>query len=173
MLLAIILIFTVFLVVNSKLSGGNTTIFGYQIKSVLSGSMEPHIKTGSIIFIETGGDMSRFKEGDVITFFMDENVLITHRIEEVKNDGQVYITKGDANNGIDTEPVQVNNIVGEYTGVTIPYGGYILNFTNTREGAALILILPGILLLFYGIISIWQMASESGYKKKEMKSEAK
>lgn len=172
MLLTIVFIFTVLLVINSKTSGENTTIFGYQIKSVLSGSMEPDIQTGSIIFVKTGGDMSRFETGDVITFFVEENMLITHRVETVESDGQMYITKGDANNGTDIEPVHAENIVGEYTGVTIPYAGYVLNFANTKEGAALLLILPGVLLLFYGLISIWRTARKFDYKKKEMKSEA-
>ncbi|MFF2450437.1 signal peptidase I [Neobacillus sp. NPDC058068] len=69
--------------------------------------MEPGIKTGSIIAVKPGGDMNRFKKGDVITFKMDETKLVTRRINEVnKNENQViYWTKGDNNNSEDINPV--------------------------------------------------------------------
>lgn len=34
---------------------GEPQVFGYQLKTVLSGSMEPEIKTGSIIAVKPGG----------------------------------------------------------------------------------------------------------------------
>ena len=46
------LILMAFLVVSSKASGGEPQAFGYQLKTVLSGSMEPTFKTGSIIAVK-------------------------------------------------------------------------------------------------------------------------
>ncbi|MFC0299245.1 signal peptidase I SipW [Virgibacillus soli] len=159
-LLFTVLLFTMYLVVNSKIAGGHASIFGYQIKTVLSGSMEPDIQTGSIIFVKTGGDMTRFKEGDVITYLMEENVLVTHRVEKVESNGQLYVTKGDANDRADFEPVLADNVVGEYTGTTIPKVGYVMNFANSKEGAVLLLIIPGALLVLYAFITIWRAARE-------------
>lgn len=144
----------ILVVIISRASGGTPAVFGHQLKSVLSGSMEPGIQTGSIIAIENGGDMTRFQKGDVITFQTENHELVTHRIEEVKNEGAQYITKGDMNDGIDVSPVLAENIVGLYTGLTIPYAGYMINFAQSKQGNLLLLIVPGIILLGYGVLTI-------------------
>ncbi|GGB45405.1 signal peptidase I [Virgibacillus dakarensis] len=160
-LLFTILIGMLAVVIISKFSGGEPGIFGYQLKTVLSGSMEPGIKTGSIIAVKPGGDMTRFKENDVITFQADEKTVITHRIVDVTKSGEhtIYQTKGDNNNAPDMDPVLSENVVGEYTGFTIPYVGYFSNFVQSKNGAFLLLI-PGILLLGYSIFIIWKTLSE-------------
>ncbi len=109
-LLIMILVFMAIAVVASKASGGSPSLLGYQLKMVLSGSMEPGVKTGSIVAIKPGGDMTRFKKGDVITFKADEDILITHRVVEVvKNNNQVmYRTKGDNNDAADFDPCLIS-----------------------------------------------------------------
>lgn len=169
-LIFLVLIATLFLVVTTKLSGGEPQVFGYQLKTVLSGSMEPEIKTGSVLSIKEADDPTSFQKGDVITFHAEDELLITHRIMEVKQDGESYITKGDANNAPDKEPVMAENIIGFYTGLTIPYLGYILYFSNTSEGAALLLIIPGICLLLYTAVTIWRIFRELDADKKSVKS---
>lgn len=153
-LLFTVLIVIAFAVFSFKASGGEPTFFGYQLKTVLSGSMEPEIQTGSIIAIKPGGDMTRFDKGDVITYRTGDDILITHRIVQVKREGKQYITKGDSNDGPDLKPVFSKNVVGIYTGFTAPYLGYVMNFANSQQGVALLLILPGILLLVYSVITI-------------------
>lgn len=161
-LLFLTLISTAFVVISSKASGGEPTVMGYQLKTVLSGSMEPGIKTGSIIAIKPGGDVTRFKKGDVITFKESETKLITHRIQEVKGSGEntQYITKGDNNDAPDMTPVLAANVVGEYNGFTIPYIGYLLSAAQSKTGSALLLILPGVLLLLYSAVTIWKAIKE-------------
>ncbi|MGE6754635.1 signal peptidase I SipW [Rossellomorea sp. NPDC071047] len=155
-----VLFMMIFVVVSSKAAGGEPQFMGYQIKTVLSGSMEPDIQTGSIIAVKPGGDMTRFKEGDVITFKEKENILITHRVLEVMKSGEhvMYKTKGDNNDAPDLEPVLSENVVAEYKGFTIPYIGYFMNFMNSKNGA-LMFIIPGILLLFYSGYTIWKAIS--------------
>lgn len=152
----LVFLITLFLVIFTKASGGEPNLFGYQLKTVLSGSMEPEIKTGAILSIKETEDPTVFQTGDIITFNTEDEILVTHRITEVKQSGQVYITKGDANDAADREPVMAANIIGSYTGFTIPYLGYALNFANTREGAALLLVVPGILLLIYSAAVMWR-----------------
>ncbi|MGG0716560.1 signal peptidase I [Robertmurraya massiliosenegalensis] len=156
--LFLIFVLVLFLVISSKASGGEPQIFGYQLKTVLSGSMEPGIKTGSIIAVKPGGDMTRFKEGDVITFQEERNILITHRVTEVINNGNqvMYRTKGDNNNAEDINPVLSNNVVAEYNGFTVPYIGYFIDFAKSKNGSVFLLILPGVLLLGYAFYTIWQ-----------------
>ncbi|MDX8362108.1 MULTISPECIES: signal peptidase I SipW [Bacillaceae] len=160
--LVVLFLIMVVAVIVSKASGGEPTFFGYQIKTVLSGSMEPGIKTGSIIAINPDGDMTRFKEDDVIIFKDSEEKLITHRIIEVRNINEqvMYITKGDNNDAADREPVLSDNVVGQYIGLTIPYVGYAINYANSSMGAIMLLVVPGILLLGYAIITTWRAISE-------------
>ena len=172
-LLLVVLLVTLLMVVITKASGNEASLFGYQIKTVLSGSMEPVFETGSIIAIKTGGDMTRFQEGDIITFQTEEEILVTHRVMEVNNQGQEYVMKGDANDGADMNPALSENIVGEYSGFTIPYVGYVMNFASTREGAALLLIVPGIFFIGYSVITIGRTLRhvKKMVDKKEMHSD--
>ncbi|TCP29221.1 Signal peptidase I [Scopulibacillus darangshiensis] len=141
--------------ISAKASGGEPTVLGYQLKSVLSGSMEPTFQTGSIIAIKPADTGASYKKGDVITFRADDNKIITHRIMKVqKTNGQaIYTTKGDNNEEADQNPVLSQNVIGKYTGFTIPYIGYLLNYANSKIGAALLLIIPGVLLVIYAVAS--------------------
>lgn len=158
-ILMILLISVATVVVISKASGGEPQLFGYQIKTVLSGSMEPDIQTGSIIGVKLAEEKNDFKKGDVITF-QEEDILITHRITEVVESGDsvLYRTKGDNNNAEDMNPVISENIVAQYTGFTVPYLGYFVNFSQSKNGALLLLI-PGFLLLIYSAYTIWTVLS--------------
>jgi signal peptidase I len=144
-----------FIVLSSRLSGGEPTFMGYQVKAVLSGSMEPTFQTGSIISIKLGDQLTSYKTGDIITFRMEDK-LITHRIIDIlqENGQAVYKTKGDNNNGPDLWTVPAQNIIGKYTNFTIPYIGYALNYATSKAGSALLLIVPGILLLISAFRSI-------------------
>lgn len=144
-----------FVVLSSRIAGGEPTILGYQVKVVLSGSMEPTFQTGSIISIKLTNNQSTYQKGDVITFRKDKE-LITHRIIETqKENGKVvYKTKGDHNNAPDLWVVSTVDVIGKYTGFTIPYIGYAMNFTKSKEAGALLLIIPGILLVISAIRSI-------------------
>ena len=155
-ILMVLLISVAAVVVITKASGGEPQLFGYQIKTVLSGSMEPGIQTGSLIAIKQAEDKTNFKEGDVITF-QEEDILVTHRITEVVKSGDsvLYRTKGDNNNAEDMNPVLSDNVVAEYTGLTVPKAGYFINFSQSKNGAFLLLI-PGFLLLIYSAVTIWR-----------------
>ena len=170
-LLLIVFMFMLFIVISTKASGGEPQVFGYQMKTVLSGSMEPEITTGSIISVKPGGDMDRFKEGDVITFYQEKDILVTHRITEVINSGEniMYRTKGDNNLKEDLNPVLSENVVAVYTGFTIPYLGYFIEFAKSKNGSALLMILPGVLLFGYSIFSILTTISRLEKQVKQSK----
>ncbi|AZU65044.1 signal peptidase I SipW [Neobacillus mesonae] len=161
-ILSLTLIFMIFVVISSKASGGEPNFLGYQLKTVLSGSMEPTFKTGSIIAVKPVEDKNNLNKGDVITFLIAENQMATHRIIDViKNDNQVmYETKGDNNDNADQDPVIAQNVVAKYTGFTIPYVGYFLDFAKSKNGTALLMILPGLLLLAYSGITIFKALKE-------------
>ncbi|MDF2936954.1 MAG: signal peptidase [Paenibacillaceae bacterium] len=106
----------------SRISGGEPALFGYQLKVVLSGSMEPGIRTGSLIAVKPQQDMNGLKAGQIITFRQSSNgseIRITHRIMEAleQADGQtLYMTKGDNNQNPDSEPVTPDQVEAIYSG---------------------------------------------------------
>lgn len=86
------------------------TINGYGTLEVISGSMEPTIKVGDLIIVNTKYD--ELKENDIITFYDEKGSFVTHRIIEIK-DGE-YITKGDNNNSEDQGTINNDDIVAKY-----------------------------------------------------------
>ncbi|MFF2448523.1 signal peptidase I SipW [Neobacillus sp. NPDC058068] len=166
------LVLMAFLVISSKASKGETQLFGYQLKAVLSGSMEPTFLTGSIIGVKplNSEARSKLKKDDIITFKTNEGILVTHRIMGVTESGQniLYVTQGDNNNASDKDPVLSDNVVAIYSGFTIPYIGYFINFAQSKEGTALLLIGPGILLLGYATFIIYRGLKELDVKTKNL-----
>ncbi|KAF0822215.1 signal peptidase I [Cytobacillus firmus] len=162
LLLYLLLITMIFIVISSKASGGEPQIFGNQLKTVLSGSMEPTFKTGSIIVVKPVEDPSALKKEDIITFMEEEGQLVTHRITDVIKSGEntLYKTKGDNNEEADSTLVMAQNVVGEYTGFTFPLVGYFIDFAKSKNGTSLMLILPGLLLLSYSVITIYRALKE-------------
>jgi signal peptidase I len=164
-----LLVCMVLMVISSKMSGGTPKVFGHELMTVLSGSMEPGIKTGSIISVTPVSDPGKFKKGDVITFKASDapDKLITHRIIDVQkvNSSVQYITKGDNNDAKDPTPVPATNVVAQYDNFTIPYVGYLLSFVKSKMGAVLMLIVPGVLMMVWSIISIWKAISSIDPKK--------
>ncbi|EKN69495.1 signal peptidase I [Neobacillus bataviensis LMG 21833] len=167
-ILSITLLFMIFVVISSKASGGEPNFLGYQLKTVLSGSMEPTFKTGSIIAVKPVEDKTSLKKGDVITFMITDDQMATHRvIDVIKNVNHVmYKTKGDNNDNADTDPVVAQNVVAKYTGFTIPYVGYLVDYAKSKNGTALLLILPGLLLLAYSGFTIFKALREIDNSKK-------
>ena len=78
----------------------------FSVNVVLSGSMEPALKTGGIIFTDTKKTMPGI--GDIITYRMDD-MLVTHRVTDKRD--SAYITRGDANEGEDAAPLCRNRLL--------------------------------------------------------------
>lgn len=98
---------------------------GIRPLTVMSGSMEPSIKTGSVAIIETNlTDFNEIEKGDIITFDIGGS-FVTHRAVDITEDG-VY-TKGDANNARDLWIVTDDNYYGKQL-FSVPIIGYIAVF---------------------------------------------
>jgi signal peptidase len=64
--------------------------------------------------------------GDVIQFRVPDGITVMHRvidIQETEGGSEVFITKGDANDEPDSEPVIPENVVGKAV-MTIPKIGW-------------------------------------------------
>ena len=147
LLIAAVLI-SVSLLVTSK---NNPT--GLRNFTVLSGSMEPNIRTGSIVF-----DVSKtaYKIGDVITFLRND-IAITHRIVKVistPTENQ-YVTKGDANNTPDKGFTPQHSVIGKEI-FNVPFFGYFAVFLKALPGLVIFMFVPAIILISIELSTIWQ-----------------
>ena len=116
-------------------------IFGHNPVVVLSGSMEPTYKVGSIIYYKKVSE-KELKEEDVITFNVD-NKTISHRIASIDNG--LIETKGDANNTSDVHKIRYENIKGKVGNISIPYVGYYIKIVN--DNLTLVVIVTVIILV--------------------------
>lgn len=97
------------------------SICGVKPYIVLSGSMEPEIRTGSLCFINTKAKFETAVSGDVIAFETGGGMLVTHRAVSI-SEGRIE-TKGDANDVSDGFTTNVKNYRGKVL-FSIPYLGY-------------------------------------------------
>ena len=100
-------------------------LFPFQPALVGSGSMEPKMYAGDVVLIAKV-PADNVELGDIIQFRVPEGVTIMHRvieIQETESGGKLFITKGDANDEPDSEPVMPENVVGKAV-MTIPKVGW-------------------------------------------------
>ena len=103
---------------------------------IATGSMEPMIKPGDVILVDKATDINdiySLKVGDVIQFTRD-NILISHRIIEIKEEENVkmFYTKGDNNSAVDFEPVHPEQVKGKIIKV-IPKVGWPTLLIKTNK----------------------------------------
>ena len=127
----------VILVVLLALLLAGARLFGLQVYTILSGSMEPNYHVGSVIYVKKVAPQD-LKVGDAISFMLSESTVATHRIIEIlpdEDDPNVirFRTKGDNNDIEDTNPVHSNNVLGKVVG-TIPLLGYVSDFVQNPPG---------------------------------------
>jgi len=100
-------------------------LFPFQPALVGSGSMEPKMYPGDVVIIAKV-PADNIVTGDVIQFRVPDGVTVMHRVietQETEEGGKVFITKGDANDQPDLEPVIPDNVVGRAV-MTIPKIGW-------------------------------------------------
>lgn len=139
----------------------------YKLLIVQSGSMEPAIKTGSVVIVKPVKD---YKANDVITFADGrKDGTTTHRIVDVEVvSGQTqYITKGDANNAEDSSKVSENKIVGKVL-TSIPYAGYILAMAKKPIGFVLLVVVPCAMIILEEVGKIWKELKKKKASKEDI-----
>ena len=125
-------------------------VFGLQVFTVLSGSMEPTYHTGSLIYVKKV-DPYTIQSGQVITFLLDEDTIATHRVVAVvpdEEDASVirFRTKGDANASEDGGLVHYKNVIGTPV-FTIPKLGYVASYIQHPPGMYVAIAAGAILLM--------------------------
>lgn len=123
-------------------------IFKYKPLVVLTGSMEPKFKVGSIIYYKSV-PIDEIKVGDIITFKLGDS-LVSHRVYSI-SDG-LYETKGDANNTVDATRINAKDIIGKDANFCIPYLGFFVKYIN--DNMYLLVIIALILILEFLLSNI-------------------
>lgn len=146
---------------------------GLNVYTVLSGSMEPTYHVGSLIYVKKV-DTSTLKDGDVITFMLDEDTVATHRIVDVVLDeddpSQLrFQTKGDANEDVDGSLVYYKNVIGTPV-FTIPMLGYLASFIQSPPGTYAAIAVGALIILLVFLPDLFSSDDEDGKKKKRLKS---
>lgn len=134
------------------------TVFGYSFLKVSTGSMEPTLKTGSIIIVKsTVADEVR--AGDIICFYSRDpkisGIPNTHRVNEISEDDgrRIFITKGDANYVVDEYPVYGEDIVGVYV-TEITSSTKIASIVQSRYFFFFVLLIPLCLVVFFEAMNV-------------------
>ena len=109
-------------------------LIGYQIYHITSGSMEPEIPIGSVIFAKEI-DPVELQPRDVVVFYGGQGAeaTVTHRVVENQREDRKLITKGDANAGNDVLPVSYQNVVGRME-LSIPKLGFAVPMFASTSG---------------------------------------
>lgn len=140
-------------------------LFGLQIYEVKSESMEPAYPVGSVVYVK-GADASDIVVGDVITYALgsDTNLVMTHRVVDILDQGRSFVTKGDANPVEDAEPVSSERLIGEPV-LCIPGIAAAADFMNTGKGKA------AIACLFVLVFIMWRVAEWMQKNEQRLKSD--
>lgn len=132
-----------------------TGVFPFRLYTVITGSMSPTFEAGSLIIVKHGND-GVYQKGDILAYLTDgESVLVTHRIMEVRQDGEgfSYITRGDANNIDDLQPVTQKQAVGRVVFWINGLGEAFL-FIRTPKGILLVL---SVMMLLILVSYLWDL----------------
>jgi signal peptidase I len=130
----------------------------YATYVITSGSMEPTIMTGDLIFSKP---QRGYTEGDIVTFQDPGHPIITHRIIGVdEKNSQSFITKGDNNEDPDSKPVAAQHIKGKYQ-LKLPFVGYLLVYGKSPLGLALLIGLPILLMIIDSLLGKTEVNTKS------------
>lgn len=166
-----LLLINVTLIVKSYTSPDKVPDFlGYKPFIVLSGSMEPSIMTGDMVFVKET-DPDSLKVGDVIAY-KSGSAVVTHRIVEVKSEnGETrYVTQGDANNAADQSLVKPADVEGIYQR-RVAGAGNLAMFMQTTTGMILFVVCPLVLFVLWDVIRRQLESRKEVSRTKELEME--
>ena len=116
------------------------SLFGYRSLTVVSGSMEPTLGTGSVVIDEVISPLDA-RPGDIVTF---QDPLrprqLTHRLQKMRVEGDTayMVTLGDANDAPERWTVQTDGEIGRVV-AHLPKLGYARAALGTRHARLAVL----------------------------------
>jgi len=130
---------------------------GWRVNAVLTGSMEPELKVGSLV-VTCPVEPEEIALGDIITFrpVTVGEYMITHRVVGIGKSSSIYFeTKGDANAKPDPFTVPAQNLIGKIC-FHAPYWGFFTQFLKTPFGFLFSVVIPGLLIITMYVIGLWK-----------------
>ena len=106
-------------------------LLGYEAYDIVSGSMEPAIPMGSVIYV-SDVEPKDVQVDDVIAFIDGESV-VAHRVLINRTSLGEFVTKGDANNAEDPDPVPYSGLLGVVV-FTVPMAGAAMSLYASPVG---------------------------------------
>ena len=137
-LCAVLLVYNAYMLIAKYACGiPMPTVFGYAGARVPTGSMDDDsgdddIEIGDFVIIHA---QDSYEIGDVVTFYdVSANITVTHRVVDIVD--TTYYIRGDATGerdengrpiteGVVTDAVPLENIIGKVVGVIPGFGGFI------------------------------------------------
>lgn len=171
-IILIILIYNLVLVGISFISKQDFNgFFGYKAYNITTNSMEPTINIGDIIIVKKVNNEDKIKNGDIISFRKNSEV-VTHRIIDITetNGEKRYITKGDNNNIPDLEKLSFSQIEGVKV-ISIPYLGRIVEFLENQIIFLIVILI--ILIIYLYRLNKTEKSELRRQKRREIKSHMK
>ncbi len=142
--------------------------FGWRLDVVTSGSMEPELKTGSLVMTRPV-EPQEVVVGDIIVFSPNGVTLgetwVIHRVIGIEEASPLYFkTKGDANDNPDPFKVPAWNLVGRIW-FKVHYAVYFIGLIRTPWGFLFGLVIPGLIIITMYITSIRRMLRKNREEK--------
>ena len=114
-------------------------LMGYELYDIVSGSMEPEIPVGSVVYVKEAAP-EEVQEGDVIAFWRsapaegtEEGAVVVHRVVTNQIVEGWFETKGDANTDVDMNKVPYDDLIGCVT-YHIPFLGGLMGVLGSTVG---------------------------------------
>lgn len=126
----------------------NTDLIGYKVFSISSNSMQPNIKKGDLIIVDTN---SKISNNDIITYkpTSTSSEFVTHRIKEFLPNNKIQ-TKGDNNSIADPYQIEPKNIEGKVIS-KISHLGLLVLFIRSLKGMIILIIIPATVIITLNI----------------------
>jgi signal peptidase I len=102
---------------------------GYEVYNVVSGSMEPALPVGSVVYVETVAPET-VAQGDIIAY-ESGGYVITHRVVTNRLVEGEFVTKGDANKQEDMAAVSYQDLIGRVAYHIPVLGRFTFLYTST------------------------------------------
>ena len=135
-------------------------VIGFKSYWVISASMETEYQVGCLVYVKQD-DVDSINTGDVITFHISENNLVTHRVVEKDSIRGGFITKGDANEVNDGGLVTYDSVVGKVM-FDIPMLGYVSSFMSSLYGKCVVI---GVLIVMMALEILYNRMEKMNCKK--------
>lgn len=149
----------------------------YPVLAVASGSMEPVLYAGDLIFVEGIQNFSNVHvaakdadvPGDVLVYQGTYNLIVHRAVEKTYNNETgtwSFKTWGDNNPSPDAGTINENRVIGRYVDFKVPWVGSVALFFEPLERKLIFIALWAVLLL------VLELAPSVGKKLKRNDSEA-